>query len=107
VRAARVRWLAATPIKRSKDRTAAAQRPQSAGPVLRDHWAHEYARRFHSLLSILAEIYLCHTCSCQEILRMETPGQDQGTAHHVGAAGGAGVRRLNGPPCPARTLCTV
>jgi hypothetical protein len=25
--------------------------------------------------SILTEIYPCHTCSCQEILRMETPGQ--------------------------------
>jgi hypothetical protein len=23
----------------------------------------------------LADIYLCHTCSCHEILRMETPGQ--------------------------------
>jgi hypothetical protein len=34
-----------------------------------------YARRFHSLLSILTEIYLCHTCFCHEILRMETPGQ--------------------------------
>eukprot|EP01047_Picozoa_sp_COSAG01_P006649 COSAG01_NODE_243_length_20572_cov_24.956137_21_plen_209_part_00 len=25
--------------------------------------------------SILTEIYLCRTCSCHEILRMETPGQ--------------------------------
>jgi serine/threonine protein kinase len=25
--------------------------------------------------SILTDIYLCRTCSCQEILRMETPGQ--------------------------------
>jgi hypothetical protein len=33
-----------------------------------------FARRFHSLLSILTDIYLCHTCSCHEILRMETPG---------------------------------
>jgi hypothetical protein len=33
------------------------------------------ARRFHPLRSILTEIYLCHTCSCHEILRMETPGQ--------------------------------
>eukprot|EP01047_Picozoa_sp_COSAG01_P023363 COSAG01_NODE_1412_length_10404_cov_48.915478_3_plen_91_part_00 len=23
----------------------------------------------------MADIYLCHTCSCHEILRMETPGQ--------------------------------
>jgi hypothetical protein len=28
--------------------------------------------------SILTEIGLCRTCSCQEILRMETPGQAQG-----------------------------
>jgi hypothetical protein len=34
-----------------------------------------YARPFHPWLSISAEIYLCHTCSCHEILRMETPGQ--------------------------------
>jgi hypothetical protein len=27
------------------------------------------------LLPIVTEIYLCHTCSCHEILRMETPGQ--------------------------------
>ena len=33
------------------------------------------ARRFHSLRSVLTEIYLCHTCSCHEILKMETPGQ--------------------------------
>jgi hypothetical protein len=26
--------------------------------------------------STLAEIYLRHTCSCHEILRMDTPGQD-------------------------------
>jgi hypothetical protein len=25
--------------------------------------------------SILTEIYLCHACSCHELLRMETPGQ--------------------------------
>jgi hypothetical protein len=31
--------------------------------------------------SILTEIYLCHACSCQEILRTETAGQ-------VAAAGG-------------------
>jgi hypothetical protein len=37
----------------------------------------EYARRFHPLQSILTEIYLCHTCSYHEILRMETPGQDE------------------------------
>ena len=26
--------------------------------------------------SIVADIYLCRTCSCQEILRVETPGQE-------------------------------
>jgi hypothetical protein len=35
----------------------------------------EYARRFHPWRSTLTEIYLCHTCSCHEILRTETPGQ--------------------------------
>jgi hypothetical protein len=35
----------------------------------------ECARPFHPWLSILTDIYLCHTCSCHEILRMETPGQ--------------------------------
>jgi hypothetical protein len=30
--------------------------------------------------SILTDIYLCRTCSCHEILRMETPGQDEFTA---------------------------
>jgi hypothetical protein len=35
-----------------------------------------YARRFHPLLPIVTEIYLCHASSCHEILRMETPGQD-------------------------------
>jgi hypothetical protein len=56
----------------------------------------ECARRFHSLLSILAEIYLCHTCHCHEILRMETPGQVEGCARLRAAsalplaAGGAG-----------------
>ena len=28
--------------------------------------------------SILTEIYLCHTCSYQEILRVDTPGQAAG-----------------------------
>eukprot|EP01047_Picozoa_sp_COSAG01_P046395 COSAG01_NODE_4351_length_5111_cov_2.539689_9_plen_561_part_00 len=30
-----------------------------------------YASRFHSWLSILTEIHLCHACFCHEILRME------------------------------------
>jgi uncharacterized membrane protein YgcG len=66
-------------------------------------------RRFHPWLSILAEIYLCHTWSCHEILRMETPGQAGGEGggddvgrsarrgahipqpqHHGGGDGGGG-----------------
>jgi hypothetical protein len=39
-----------------------------------------YSRRFHSLLSILTEIYLWHTCSCHEILRMNTPRQARWTS---------------------------
>jgi hypothetical protein len=37
--------------------------------------AFQSAGRFHPLRSVLTEIYLCHTCSCHERLRMETPGQ--------------------------------
>jgi hypothetical protein len=41
--------------------------------------------------SILTEIYLCHACSCQNILRTETAGQAQ-PPHGAGAgAGAAGV----------------
>jgi hypothetical protein len=36
---------------------------------------HQRHSEFHPFLSILTEIYQCHTCSCHEILRMETPGQ--------------------------------
>jgi hypothetical protein len=32
--------------------------------------------------SILTDIYLCHACSCQEILRMETAGQDDDEFDH-------------------------
>jgi hypothetical protein len=40
------------------------------------HKADEVCRAFPSWKrSILAEIYLCHACSCHEILRMATPGQ--------------------------------
>jgi hypothetical protein len=43
------------------------------------------ARHFHPLPSNLAEIYLCHTCSCHEILRTETPGQEMASpARHSG-----------------------
>jgi hypothetical protein len=31
--------------------------------------------------SILTEIHLCHACSCQEILRMDTPGQATARSH--------------------------
>jgi hypothetical protein len=33
--------------------------------------------------SILTEIYLCHACSCQEILRMETAGQEFQVQHRA------------------------
>eukprot|EP01047_Picozoa_sp_COSAG01_P034569 COSAG01_NODE_2603_length_7393_cov_39.196874_6_plen_207_part_00 len=47
-------------------------RPQSYQHRRRRHsGGHRYARRFQSWLSIVTEIYLCHTCSCHEILRME------------------------------------
>jgi hypothetical protein len=46
------------------------------------HTTRTYARRSHPLLPIVTEIYLCHACSCHEILRMETPGQvHQGGDH--------------------------
>jgi hypothetical protein len=56
-----------------------------------------YARHFHPLLSILTEIHLCHTCSCHEILRMESPGQGavahpQGAVHQSLACGSHRVR---------------
>ena len=51
--------------------------------------------------SILTEIYLCHACSCQEILRTETAGTG-GLPHpalvphqpHLRAGGGAAHPRL-------------
>eukprot|EP01047_Picozoa_sp_COSAG01_P021286 COSAG01_NODE_1232_length_11111_cov_24.710770_1_plen_242_part_10 len=42
-------------------------------------------RRFHPLRSILAEIYLCHTSSCHEKLRTETPGRAAVRTGGVGA----------------------
>jgi hypothetical protein len=57
--------------------------------------------------SILTEIYLCHTCSCHETLRMETPGQGEAPARGVGA--GAALwhaRRLDSHGhLPARHVC--
>jgi hypothetical protein len=40
--------------------------------------------------SILTEIYLCHACSCQEILRAETAGQDREemVREYIGEDGG-------------------
>jgi hypothetical protein len=62
--------------------------------------------------SILTEICRCPTCSCHEILRMETPGQgadlqralgraDQSTVTGAGAAGvpGRAAGRPRGGPC--------
>jgi hypothetical protein len=51
-------------------------------------WTH--ARRFHPLRSILTEIYRCHTCSCHEVLRMETPGQAAATREPPRGGGGVG-----------------
>jgi hypothetical protein len=36
-------------------------------------------------------MYLCHTCSCHEILRMETPGQGVATARTSASAAEAGA----------------
>jgi hypothetical protein len=62
--------------------------------------------------SILTEIYLCGTCSCQEILRVETPGQGRrGGAHPAAAAARPRrhllqprPRRRQGLPAPRREL---
>ena len=50
--------------------------------VIRDSWMQaEVSRPFPSWnRPILTEIYLCHACSCQEILRTETAGQGIDTA---------------------------
>eukprot|EP01047_Picozoa_sp_COSAG01_P064904 COSAG01_NODE_8668_length_2703_cov_4.591398_4_plen_143_part_00 len=43
--------------------------PQGGQPVRHaEGGLRRCARRFHPLLSILTEIYLCHTCSCHEII---------------------------------------
>jgi hypothetical protein len=47
--------------------------------VLREELSeHQVSRPFPSWdRSILTEIYLCHACSCQEMLRTDTAGQEQ------------------------------
>jgi hypothetical protein len=46
------------------------------------------SRPFPSLnRSILTDIYLCHACSCQEILRTETAGQALALALAAGQTG--------------------
>jgi hypothetical protein len=60
------------------------------------------ARRFQPLRSILTEIYLCRTCSCHEILRVETP-LDRAAARAIQALGEP-VRR--GQRGRGRGLCT-
>jgi hypothetical protein len=40
---------------------------------------------------ILTEIYLCHACSCQEILRAETAGQAAGDDHSCCVTAGGGL----------------
>eukprot|EP01047_Picozoa_sp_COSAG01_P058857 COSAG01_NODE_6991_length_3401_cov_3.070000_4_plen_196_part_00 len=47
--------------------------------------------------SMLTEIYLCHTCSCQEILRMETPAQAR-QSHAKASASTAAARPAVAPP---------
>jgi hypothetical protein len=47
--------------------------------------------------SMLSEIYLCHTCSCQEILRMETRGQAR-QSHAKASASTAAARPAVAPP---------
>jgi hypothetical protein len=50
----------------------------------------------------LTEIYLCRTCSCQEILRMETPEQGRGGAppwgHDPSSADSTPWEELTGVP---------
>eukprot|EP01047_Picozoa_sp_COSAG01_P049183 COSAG01_NODE_4851_length_4683_cov_2.011778_7_plen_215_part_00 len=45
--------------------------------------ADRFARRFHSWRSSLAEIYLCCTCSCHEILRRHPSCGLQAAIHHT------------------------
>jgi hypothetical protein len=50
-------------------------------------------RSCHKMPSILTEIYRCHACSCQEILRVSTPGQE--------LAAVVSLRRRGGPDPPS------
>jgi hypothetical protein len=77
----KVVWLSSCVCWRGCD----AERTARSLTLLSDHFLNgggdafphtPYARRFHPLLPIVTEIYLCHASSCHEILRMETPGQD-------------------------------
>jgi hypothetical protein len=48
--------------------------------------------------SILTEIYLCHACSCHEILRTETAGQGGGAPQSPSSAHSWAMRRAPPPP---------
>eukprot|EP01047_Picozoa_sp_COSAG01_P044548 COSAG01_NODE_4039_length_5406_cov_1.715980_1_plen_141_part_10 len=48
--------------------------------------------------SILTEIYLCHACSCQEILRTETAGQEVDRLTRLSMTPASGQRREGAPP---------
>jgi hypothetical protein len=49
--------------------------------------------------SILTEIYLCHTCSCHEILRLETPGPPALTKHAKPKKPFYALKKLSGIQC--------
>jgi hypothetical protein len=65
-----------------------------------------YARWLRPLWRpVLAEIYLCNVCSCQEILRRNGRGQRLRLACLT--ARGRGSRTSTRPPACARTTCTT
>eukprot|EP01047_Picozoa_sp_COSAG01_P014532 COSAG01_NODE_710_length_14110_cov_94.506745_1_plen_81_part_00 len=56
--------------------------------------------------SILTEIYLCHACSCQEILRTETAGQGLQTAARAAADRRARQKAVEAGVEAQNLLCT-
>jgi hypothetical protein len=63
-------------------------------------WVADASARSHFPIFVrlvLTEIYLCHACSCQEILRMETPRR-----HARSRRGRACMPRRSGSPRPPR-----
>eukprot|EP01047_Picozoa_sp_COSAG01_P018777 COSAG01_NODE_1024_length_12058_cov_91.598211_8_plen_165_part_00 len=88
---ARMDWVAvpqALRARRANRRRRPALGRAAAGLVVR------CAGRFHlGIGSILAEIYLCHACSCYELLRAETAGQGWGRAGWATTSTTATARR--------------